>query len=271
MKNKANSSQAKNDILQIEKGIYPFNAGDGDLGKHREKSPRVNSQLGKFSLTEKQSKVMGFLAEHIDRVGFPPTVREVAAYFNISAKAAHDHLRAVAKKGYIRLFAGSARGMELLYPEKGGVSENPAPSKKHTSLSDLMKDVITVPLLGRIAAGVPILAEENIETHLTFPKSFLPVDKNLFALQISGDSMKDADILDGDIAIVQSIKDFKTEIKNGDIVAAMIDDNVTLKTYHKKKDVHELHPQNKKYKIIPLHEKDNPQIIAKLVGIFRRY
>ncbi|MDH5717855.1 MAG: transcriptional repressor LexA [Spirochaetia bacterium] len=270
-----NKSVQKSKILEINQGVYPFKSGTGSLGKYRVKSPRVNKELGKLSLTDKQNRVIHFITEHINKVGFPPTVREIASYFGVSAKAAHDHMRAIAKKGYIRLFPGSARGLEIIHPELKKEAENKNTLKnKHNSqvsLSDLMKEVTIVPLVGRIAAGVPILAEENIESHLTFPKSFLPAESDMFALVVSGDSMQDADISDGDIAIVKKIKDYNTEIKNGDIVAAMIDNEVTLKTFYKKNKNFELHPQNKKYKIIILNPKDNPQILAKLVGIFRQY
>ena len=99
---------------QINQTSYPFEPGAGTLGKHREKSRRLHESLGKLSLTEKQAKILQFIEEHIEKVGFPPTVRQAADFFSISAKAAHDHLRAVAKKGYIRLFPGSARGIEII-------------------------------------------------------------------------------------------------------------------------------------------------------------
>lgn len=250
-----------------EKQHYPFKSGEGNLGTFREKSPRINKDLGKHSLTEKQSKVYHFISEHVERLGFPPTVREIASYFNVSAKAAHDHLKAVARKGYIRLFAGSARGIEVI--QDNAIQENTG--DEHTPLLDLLQEVNMVPLIGSIAAGAPILAQENIETKLAFPKSFLPENSNMFALRVKGDSMEGAGIMDGDIAVLKQVQDTNTEIKNGDIVAALIDGEATLKTWSKKGQSIELLPENSRYEPIALSSKDNAAIVGKLVGVYRSY
>ena len=145
---------------------YPFLPGAGNLGKHREKSRRLHANLGKLSLTEKQAKIFRFVEEHTQKVGFPPTVRQIADFFSVSAKAAHDHLKAIAKKGYLRLFPGSARGIEILK----SLDQSNENEDKNTSMSTLFNETIMVPLLGSIAAGTPILAEENVEKQLSFPK-----------------------------------------------------------------------------------------------------
>lgn len=231
---------------------YPFPAGEGNLGVFRAKSGRVDETLGKYSLTEKQAKILSFIKSHISRLGFPPTIRQIASYYSISAKAAHDHLRAIANKGYLRLFPGSARGMELVEKDNDGV--------------------VYVPLVGTIAAGQPILAEECIEKRIPLPKSFLNhAAGDLFALKVKGDSMEKAGILDGDIAVIKQVSDFRVEVQNGDIVAALIGDEATLKTYYRKKEGIELHPANERYPVIRLEEKDSPVIMGKLVGIYRRY
>jgi repressor LexA len=237
--------------------IYPFKAGSGNLGESRKKSPRIESEKGKNSLTEKQSTILKFIENHSFEVGFPPTVREIAAYFNISAKAAHDHLKAISKKGYIRLLPGSARGIELV----------------HKTLHDPVtsENIVMIPLLGSIAAGTPILAEENIDSHITLPASFVPPSGDMFALKVKGDSMEKAGIFEDDIAVLKHIKDVNIEVKSGDIVAAMIDGEVTLKTLIKKKGSVELNPENPAYKPIILTGKLNEQIIAKLIGIYRKY
>ena len=246
---------------------YPFEPGSGTLGKHREKSRRLHENLGKLSLTEKQAKILQFVEEHIDKVGFPPTVRQAADFFSISAKAAHDHLRAVAKKGYIRLFPGSARGIEVIKSNnKQQESQSPA-----TSMSEILQESAVVPLIGSIAAGVPILAEENVEKQLTFPKAFLPSAGNMFALRVKGDSMEKAGILDGDIAVLKQVSDATSEIKKGDIVAALIDGEATLKRFEKTGSNVILHPENDSYQPIKVSSKDNLSIVGKLVGVYRKY
>ena len=245
-----------------EKHNYPFKSGEGNLGVFRAKSPRVNENLGKLSLTEKQSKVYHFILEHVEKLGFPPTVRQIASYFNVSAKAAHDHLKAVARKGYIRLFAGAARGIEIIQESD---SDETAP------LFDLLQEVNMVPLVGSIAAGAPILAQENIETKLAFPKSFLPETGSMFALRVKGDSMEGAGIMDGDIAVLRQVHDISSEVKNGDIVAALIDGDATLKTWSKKGANIELLPENSRYQPIKLDARDNASIVGKLVGVYRTY
>lgn len=252
-------------ISQPKEKEYPFKAGEGKLGKPRQKSRRIDSSLGKYSLTEKQALVLQFVVDHIEQVGFPPTVRQVAEYFAVSGKAAHDHLRAIAKKNYLRLFPGSARGMELLRLPDGSI-----PNVDRISQVDLA-DIIMIPLVGSIAAGQPILAEENVEEHLSFPASFLPSSGEMFALRVKGDSMEDAGIFEGDIAVIRKIVSPDIELQNGDIVAALIDDNATLKTYQKVETAVELHPENKRYKVIHLSEHNFSSIMGKLVGVYRSY
>ncbi|MES0491174.1 MAG: transcriptional repressor LexA [Leptospirales bacterium] len=245
---------------------YPFKPGEGHLGESRQKSPRVNKELGKLSLTEKQNRVLNFVTEHIEKLNFPPTVREIASYFGVSGKAAHDHLRAIAKKGYINLFTGSARGIEIIRKGNDSAPENPL-----LPISSILQDLHMVPLLGSIAAGTPMLAEENVDTRLALPKSFLPQTGEMFALKIKGDSMENAGIFEDDIAVIKQVTDFRSETKTGDIVAALIDGEATLKTFRKKGTKIELHPENENYSVISLSAKENPAIIGKLVGIYRKY
>ena len=251
-----------------EEANYPFQYKEGNLGEHRAKSERIQLNLGRMSLTRKQAKVLEFLAEHSHQLGFPPSVREIGDYFGISVKAASDHLRAIAKKDYINLFPHRARGIEIK-KNSLGVSHTKNQSSHHTQ--EFQKDLVSVPLIGRIAAGVPILAEENIEENLLLPQALLPQTGVFFALQISGDSMKNMGILNGDIAIIQKVEDFRNEIKNGDIVAALINSEATLKTYTIHNKMIELHPENDAYTKITLDPKDESQILGKLKGIYRKY
>ncbi len=125
-----------NEPLKILEGSFPFKPGEGDLGAFRQKSRRMDVELGKLSLTEKQSIVLDFITHHINVVGFPPTVRQISEYFGISPKAGHDHIRSIAKKGYLRLFPGSARGMELVH--------NPHKKELQSSGIENMDEVTTI-------------------------------------------------------------------------------------------------------------------------------
>ncbi|RME92647.1 MAG: transcriptional repressor LexA [Candidatus Hydrogenedentota bacterium] len=254
----------KRNALQIETGVNPFQKKHASLGKFRAKSKRINQELGKYSLTEKQAKVLDFMTNYVKKVGFPPTVREVADYFKISAKAAHDHIRSIAKKGYIRIFPGAARGMEIVDLEGVKGSNTPV-------LKTVMESTTIVPLIGSIAAGAPILAEENIDSYLSFPKSMLPMGGQFFALRVRGDSMEGAGIFDGDIAVLKQVNDVNSEVKNGDIVAALIDGDATLKTYEKARNKINLKAENPKYDPISLSAQSNASIVGKLVGIYRKY
>src|SRR3990172_2066226 len=147
-------------------------------------------------LTDKQELILNFIKEKIKVSGFPPTVREIGDKFNITVKGAYDHVKAIEKKGYIRTEQNKSRAIVVL----GKDDEIPV-------------DAINVPLVGRIAAGSPILAEENIEEYLSFPKSMFRSGE-YFALTIKGDSMIEGGIYDGDIAIIKK----QNTANNGDVV-----------------------------------------------------
>lgn len=140
-------------------------------------------------LTEKQQAILAYIEQYIASQGYPPTIREIGDRFEITAKGAYDHLKAIEKKGYIKCEKNRSRAIELIRTSEGATPVSTS-------------EIVNVPLVGRVAAGLPITAEENIEEYLAFPKSMLPED-NVFALRVAGDSMKDAGILDGDIAVVK--------------------------------------------------------------------
>ncbi len=201
-------------------------------------------------LTEKQVNILDYIEGYINNAGYPPTIREIGEQFTITAKGAYDHLKAIEKKGFIKCERNRSRAIELLKTSSGN-----APLSSG--------DVVNVPLLGRVAAGVPILAEENIEEYLAFPRNMLP-GSHTFALRVAGDSMKDAGINDGDIAIIK-----KQDIaQNGDIVVALIEDEATLKYFYRDKKRVRLQPANKAYK--PIYT-SNVSIVGVLVGIYRQF
>jgi repressor LexA len=197
-------------------------------------------------LTEKQEKILDFIKYNIKESGFPPTVREIGEKFNITVKGAYDHVKAIEKKGHIRTEQNKSRAIVILDEE-----------------DEIPVDAINIPLLGRIAAGTPILAEENIETHLCFPQSMFR-SGDYFALNIKGDSMIEGGINDGDIAIIKK----QNTANNGEIVAALISEEATLKRLKITGNKVMLMPENSAYEPIVA---ENVAILGKLVGLFRTY
>ena len=197
-------------------------------------------------LTTKQEKIFEFIKTEIKESGFPPTVREIGDKFSITVKGAYDHVKAIEKKGYIRTEQNKSRAIVIL----GEDDEAPF-------------DAINIPLLGRIAAGSPILAEENIEEYLCFPKSMFK-SGDYFALHVKGDSMIEGGINDGDIAIIKK----QNTANNGDIVAALLTDEATLKRLKISGSKAQLMPENAAYQPISA---DNASIAGKLVALFRKY
>jgi repressor LexA len=202
---------------------------------------------GGKKLTEKQDNILNFIKENIRDTGFPPTVREIGDEFNITVKGAYDHVKAIEKKGYIRTEKNKSRA--IIVVDQDDIVET---------------DAVNIPLLGRIAAGAPIFAEENIEEYLSFPKSMFGKG-DFFALDVRGDSMIEGGIMDGDIAIIKK----QETANNGDIVAALVEDEeATLKRFkHTGKNV-QLIPENSSYK--PIITTD-VKILGILSGVFRKY
>jgi repressor LexA len=202
-------------------------------------------------LTPRQHKILEFIVEFTVQRGYPPTLREIGERFGIrSTKGVQDHIDALQRKGYLRRRPSISRGIEVKTPDKETI---PSPSQ-----------VLRIPVLGRISAGKPILAEENVE-------GFLQVDAHLirqrgdFALRVKGDSMVDAGIHDGDWVIVRQ----QPVAEKGEIVVALIGDEATVKRYYPQKDCIRLEPANKRY--TPVILKEGAKILGKVVGLIRRY
>ena len=195
-------------------------------------------------LTNRQQQVLDIVRQHIDDTGYPPTRADIAKELGFkSANAAEEHLKALARKGAIEMIPGASRGIRL--PESRGI-----------------------PLIGRVAAGNPVLAEEHIEDHCDLPANFFKPAADYF-LRVTGDSMIDVGIFDGDLLAVHS-----TPIAaNGDIVVARIEDEVTVKRLHKTKQKHlvELLPENPDYQPIKVDLRESEfQIEGLSVGVLRR-
>ena len=198
-----------------------------------------------IKLTARQQEILDLIINNIETTGFPPTRAEIAKELGFkSANAAEEHLKALARKGAIEMTAGASRGIKL--PE----------------------EITGLPIIGRVAAGNPLLATENIEEYCTIPKTFFSPSAD-YLLRVSGMSMKDIGIMDGDLLAVH-----KTEqAHNGDIVVARIEDEVTVKRLQHDKGNHivELHPENDEFNIIKVDLRDTSFAIEGLsVGVIRR-
>ena len=197
------------------------------------------------NLTNRQQQVLDFITNYVRETGYPPTIREIAKAFEMSSKGAYDHLTAIEKKGYIRRDPTKPRAIELL-DFMPGRSNQP---------------VIEVPVVGRVAAGEPLLANQNIERTISLSGDMVRTEEP-FALRIKGDSMINAGILEGDYVIVKQQHD----AEQGDIVVALIGDEATVKRFYKSSDHVRLQPENPTME--PIIVKD-VSIMGKVIGLFR--
>ena len=211
----------------------------------------------KNTLTDRQSDILSFIEQFRTENGYPPTLREIGKKFDISSTfGVKRHLEALVKKGYIAVESNASRGISYLRHEFENTAEKVIASQ----------NIFTkIPIVGRVAAGTPILAIENIEGSLVIDPSFLKKSGEHFALKVRGDSMIEAGIFDGDFVIVSSRKD----ALNGEIIVAMVGDEVTVKTYERKSNRISLVPQNKNYSPIQIDEKSEFSILGKVSGVIR--
>ena len=197
--------------------------------------------------TERQKEVLDFITGYINTHAYPPTIREVADFFSISVKGAHDHLTALKKKGLLKQGDKRSRTMELVKAANDG------------------ENFAEVPILGTVAAGRPILAIENMDGSIKMHRSFLKNTGKYFALRVKGDSMQDAGIMDGDYAVIEQLN----VVRNGEVAVVMLDDAVTLKTFYRENARIRLQPENPKYS--PIYCSRDVRILGKLAHIIRSY
>lgn len=203
------------------------------------------------NLTARQQEVFDFLKRHIESTGMPPTRAEISRELGFrSPNAAEEHLKALARKGAIEIVSGMSRGIRLLLQTED----------QHDELSD------GLPLIGRVAAGEPILAQQHIEGTYRVDADMFKPQAN-FLLKVAGQSMKDIGILDGDLLAVHSTKD----VRNGQVVVARIEDEVTVKRFERKGDVIYLHAENTEFEpiVVNLKEQEYFEIEGIAVGIIR--
>lgn len=196
-------------------------------------------------IKDKQLEIYEYLKSYTENKGYPPAVREICEAVGLrSTSTVHGHLKRLEKKGFIKRDPTKPRALEIIDSHK--------------------KELLNIPLVGRVTAGEPILATENIEDIFPIPIDYIKHNEELFMLRVSGDSMIKAGINDGDFAIIEKVQ----TANNGDIVVALIENDATIKTFYKEKDYIRLQPENDTLDPIIVND---CTILGRLVGIFRAY
>ena len=198
-------------------------------------------------ISEKQQLILDYIKEEILKKGYPPTVREICERVGLrSTSSVHSHLNTLEENGYIRRDPTKPRAIEIIDDEFGLTR----------------RDMTNIPIIGRVAAGEPLLAVENIEDYFSLPTEFLP-NNETFILKIQGESMINIGFYDGDFLIVEKVN----SANNGDVVVALIDDSVTVKTFYKENGYYRLQPENDNME--PIIITGNLKILGKVFGVFR--
>ena len=197
-------------------------------------------------ITAKQEEILNYIKNEILERGFPPAVREICQAVGLkSTSSVHSHLESLEKNGYIRRDPTKPRAIEIL----------------DDSFQMVRREVVNVPVVGTVAAGQPILAEQNIDSYYPIPAEFMP-NEQTFILKVKGDSMVNAGILNGDSVVVKQ----QSTAHNGEIVVALVEDSATVKTFYKEDGHIRLQPENDTMDPIIV---DDCQILGKVFGVFR--
>lgn len=211
-------------------------------------------------ITKRQQQIYDFIRSYQTEKGYPPSVREMAAAVGLSSPSTvHAHLSALEAHGLIKRDKTKPRALEVF--EQGGNPDNNLDISQESPVAE-MRGVVSLPLVGRVAAGMPILAEQNIEDTFTVPTE-IASDSSSFILEVHGNSMINVGIYNGDYIIVRE----QPSAMNGDIVVAMIDGSATVKTFYKERGRVRLQPENDAME--PIFA-DNPTILGKVVALMRR-
>lgn len=202
--------------------------------------------MGLGKITQKQQEILDYIKDEILKKGYPPTVREICETVNLkSTSSVHSHLETLEKNGYIRRDPTKPRAIEIC----------------DDSFQMVRTEMVSVPIVGNVAAGQPILAEENIEDYFPVPADMVPKGES-FILNVRGESMINAGILNGDKVFVNAC----STANNGDIVVALIEDSATVKTYYRENDHIRLQPENDSMEPIIVND---CQILGKVYGVLR--
>ena len=202
--------------------------------------------MGYGKITPKQKEILEYIKAQILERGFPPAVRDICEAVNLkSTSSVHSHLETLEKNGYIRRDPTKPRAIEIL----------------DDTFNLTRRELTNVPLIGRVAAGEPLLAQENIENYFPIPVELLP-NNTTFLLTVKGESMINAGILDGDMILVEE----KHTASNGEMVVAVIEDSATVKTFYKEEGIIRLHPENDEMEPIMVRD---VMILGKVIGVIR--
>lgn len=219
---------------------------------------QLDPVAGEQSLTKRQREILEFIQQYLDENGYPPTVRDIGGAVGLtSSSTVHAHLANLEKAGAIRRDPTKPRALEII-----GKAQSAA-RRAAGRISDAVSDATSgLPLVGAVAAGGPILAEQNIEEYIDVPRIAGGDDAD-FVLSVRGDSMENAGILDGDFVVVKS----QQTARDGEIVVALIDNEATVKRFFREADHIRLQPENDSYE--PIRSPD-AAVIGSVVGVFRR-
>lgn len=202
--------------------------------------------MAQGKISAKQQEILEYIKSQILERGFPPAVRDICEAVHLkSTSSVHSHLETLEKNGYIRRDPTKPRAIEIL----------------DDSFNFTRREMVNVPIVGRVAAGEPILAEQNIENYFPIAMEYMP-NQQTFMLKVRGESMINAGILDGDMVLVEQRK----TAHNGEIIVALIEDGATVKTFYKEEGVIRLQPENDF--MDPIIVRD-VQILGKVIGVFR--
>ena len=211
----------------------------------------------KNKLTDRQEEILNFIRQFTNETGYPPTLREIGKHFQISSTfGVKRHLEALVKKGFINIESNASRGISFIKKNDDDLINK---------VANVENIFIKIPILGRVAAGLPINAVENLEGSLVVDPSFLKKVEEAFALRVKGDSMINAGINNKDLVIVSP----KEQAKNGDIVVAMLNDEATVKKFEYVNNKIRLIPENKSYQPIDVKSSDDFRLIGKVKGVVR--
>ncbi|BFL47393.1 transcriptional repressor LexA [Lactonifactor longoviformis] len=198
-------------------------------------------------ISKKQSEILEYIKSEILNRGFPPAVREICEAVHLkSTSSVHSHLETLEKNGYIRRDPTKPRAIEII----------------DDSFNLVRREVVNVPIVGKVAAGQPILAVENVENYFPIPSEYMP-NTDTFLLHVDGESMVNAGILNGDYVLVSK----QPTAQNGDMVVALIEDSATVKTFYKENGHYRLQPENDY--MDPIIVEGDLQIMGKVIGVFR--
>ena len=198
-------------------------------------------------ISKKQEEILNYIKEEILKKGYPPAVREICEAVNLkSTSSVHSHLETLEKNGYIRRDPTKPRAIEIIDDE----------------FNLTRRETVNVPIVGTVAAGVPILARQNIENYFPIPAEYMP-NAQTFMLKVKGDSMINIGINSGDLVLVEQ----RSDARNGDVVVALVEDSATVKTFYREKGHVRLQPENDS--MDPILVNGDLQILGKVFGVFR--